>query len=98
MDEKLHWAITSYGPDSVHFPIGSQIVSFNPLTDEFEEFPMPILANNGEGEPIINDLGVLDGCLCMTRCVNSVSGDDEVGPGFFRVVSDEGIRHQMLVD
>ncbi|XP_058217301.1 F-box/kelch-repeat protein At3g23880-like [Rhododendron vialii] len=75
---KLHWAIAKFG--------NNHVTSFNPLTDEFEELPMPLLPNNGEGEPVINGLGVLDGCLCMARCVTRESGAEDVGPGFFELL------------
>ncbi|XP_058217309.1 F-box/kelch-repeat protein At3g23880-like [Rhododendron vialii] len=87
VNEKLHWAITKFGHDRVHCTACYGIVSFDPLTDEFEELPMPlIIPNNGEGEPIIKGLGVLDGCLSMARCVTRGSGAEEVGPGFFELL------------
>ncbi|KAI8571098.1 hypothetical protein RHMOL_Rhmol01G0090200 [Rhododendron molle] len=80
VNEKLHWVITKFGND--------RVTSFDLLTDRFEELPMPLLPNNGVGEPIIgvNGLGVLDGCLCMTRCVTRGSGVEKVGLGFFELL------------
>ncbi|XP_058185311.1 F-box/kelch-repeat protein At3g23880-like [Rhododendron vialii] len=91
VNEKLHWAITKLGHDRVHYSARYGIVSFDPLTDEFEEIPMPLTPNNGtpnngEGEPIVKGLGVLDGCLCMGRCVTRGSGGEEVEPGFFELL------------
>ncbi|KAG5531359.1 hypothetical protein RHGRI_026097 [Rhododendron griersonianum] len=66
--EKLHWLITGYDPNN-HRPTLNQIVYFDPLTNEFVELPMPQIPNNGQHVTIIIWLGVLEGCLCMARCV-----------------------------
>ncbi|XP_058206270.1 F-box protein CPR1-like isoform X2 [Rhododendron vialii] len=78
---KLHWMIAHYGEGNMDFPT-NWIVCFDPLTDEFVELPMP--PNNGERNMIVMGLGVLDGCLCMTRCV--CESGDGVEPIFFEVL------------
>ncbi|XP_058201587.1 F-box/kelch-repeat protein At3g23880-like [Rhododendron vialii] len=61
----LHW-FASHKNDLVsRFFSPHQIIFFNAQLDKFEEVPMP--KPIGEDGDILCGLGVLDGCLCMSR-------------------------------
>ncbi|KAI8566176.1 hypothetical protein RHMOL_Rhmol02G0019600 [Rhododendron molle] len=63
VNELLHWYVGKKNK-----PAYSQIVYFNPQMGSFGEVPMPQpMQSDGD---VIYGLGVLDGCLCMSRSEN----------------------------
>ncbi|XP_058201598.1 F-box/kelch-repeat protein At3g23880-like [Rhododendron vialii] len=68
VNELLHWYVAKEKKSEY-----SQIVYFNPQMGSFREVPMP-QPKQSDGD-VIYGLGVLDGCLCMSRSENL--GDSE---------------------
>lgn len=69
VNERLHWKVREKKKSEY-----SQIVYFNPQMRTFTKVPMPQPKHSVDGD-IIYGLGVMDGCLCMSRLDNQSDGE-----------------------
>ncbi|XP_058201584.1 F-box/kelch-repeat protein At3g23880-like [Rhododendron vialii] len=87
----LHW-FASKNDSGTHFLSPHQIICFNAHTDKFEEVQLP--EPRGEEGDIICGLGVLDGCLCMSRsgCPGNSESNVEV-----LIMKEYGVKNSWAI-